>query len=107
MKDGDTCPQCGGVLEEGITPGKVVCLSCRNEEIENDTKNWEENTVKKVYAFISWDDKDDMKLMYLCKTKELAEKMKDNYIKHVSWVNTKIQEFIVYDSLEGAEGYLI
>ena len=63
--------------------------------------------VERVYAFISWDDKDDMKLIYLCKTKELAEKMKDNYSKHVSWGNTKIQELIVHNSLKGAEGCLI
>ena len=28
MKDGDKCPECGGVLEEGIVFGMVVCMKC-------------------------------------------------------------------------------
>ena len=61
---------------------------------------------EKVYAFIAWDDGDDEKVVFLCKTEELAEKLMNNY-KKAEWEHTNIQEMEVYESLEGAEGWTI
>lgn len=62
---------------------------------------------EKVYAFVVWDDEDDGKVVFLCKTKELAEKLKDNYDKYGQWDHTKIKEMAVCDSLVRAKGWLI
>ena len=61
---------------------------------------------EKVYAFIAWDDCDDRKVVFLCKTKELAEKLMENH-KKAGWENTTVQEMCVYESLEKAEGGVI
>jgi hypothetical protein len=60
----------------------------------------------KVYAFIAWDDGDDEKVVFLCKTEELAEKLMNNY-KKAEWEHTNIQEMEVYETVEGAEGWTI
>ena len=62
---------------------------------------------EKVYAFIAWDDEDDEKVVFLCKTQELADQLQDNYNKHGQWDHTKVETMKVYDSLLDAEGWLI
>ena len=32
LKDGDVCPNCGGMLYEGVSPGFIVCLDCKFEQ---------------------------------------------------------------------------
>ncbi len=61
---------------------------------------------QKIYAFIAWDGEDDEKIVFLCKTEELAEKLRDNYNKQ-GWDHTRIDEMTLYDSLLDAEGWLI
>ena len=57
---------------------------------------------EKVYAFIAWDDEDDEKVIFLCKTQELAEKVQDIYSKHGCswWDHTKIREMTLHETLE-------
>ena len=61
---------------------------------------------EKIYAFIAWDDCDDRKVVFLCKTKELAKTLMENH-KKAGWENTTVQEMCVYESLEKAEGGVI
>jgi hypothetical protein len=32
LKDGDVCPNCGGMLYEGVSPGFIVCMGCKFEQ---------------------------------------------------------------------------
>ena len=56
--------------------------------------------------FVASDDAYNKKVVFLCKTEELAEKLKENY-KKAAWKHTIVEELDVYESLEGAEGWPI
>ena len=86
-----------------ITGVKGEKYPCRRDIFDQTYSVGERN---KVYAFIAWDDEDDEKIVFLCKTEELAEKLMNNY-KKAEWEHTNIQEMEVYESLEGAEGWTI
>jgi len=64
------------------------------------------NKSETVYAFIAWDDDDEQKVVFLCKSEEMAEQLKENY-KKSGYTHTKIEEIPIYESLNDAEGWLI
>ena len=61
---------------------------------------------EKVYAFIAWDNGDDEKVVFLCKTAEIADKLMENY-KKAGWEHTNMQEMKINESLEDIDGGLI
>ena len=64
------------------------------------------NKTETVYAFIAWDEGDEEKVIFLCKSEEMAEQLKKNY-KKSGYTHTKIEEIPIYESLDDAEGWLI
>ena len=64
------------------------------------------NKSETVYAFIAWDDDDEQKVVFLCKSEEMAEELKENFDKN-GYDHTKIEEIPIYESLNDAEGWLI
>ena len=64
------------------------------------------NKIESVHMFIAWDDGDDKKVVFLCRTPELAEQLQEKY-KKGKWDHTVVEEIKIYDSLIDAEGWPI
>ena len=61
---------------------------------------------KKVYMFLAWDNEDEKKIVFLCKTEKLAEELLVNY-RNAIYEHAEIREMKIFESLDGAEGVLI
>ena len=61
---------------------------------------------EKVYAFIAWDDEDEKKLVFLCKTQKIASELSTDYKNYV-YKHTEIREMKICESFDGAQGWTI
>lgn len=61
---------------------------------------------EKVYMFVAWDNEDDEKVVFLCKTEEVAGELMERY-KKAGWDHTYVRKMEVCESLKEAEGWTI
>jgi hypothetical protein len=62
---------------------------------------------EKVYALVCWQEATkDEKIIFLFKTEELAEKLKEKY-KDNGWKHVNIEEMEIYETINEAEGWTI
>ena len=57
---------------------------------------------EKVYAFIAWDDDYLEKTIFLCRTEELAKKLRKEYTEREFPDHTLIKELKIHESLDDA-----
>jgi hypothetical protein len=62
--------------------------------------------VKKVYVLLAWDNEDEKKLVFLCKTQKIASELSTDYKNYV-YKHTEIREMKICESFDGARGQII